>query len=97
MFGLIDQCIIKFDKTLKTLLPVWPSEAVVKNPAEEVSEIVLSKAERHQAAGMMRVNLAGEVAAQGLYRGQLLVARDAKLQKELQQACIMNLIIMFGV
>ncbi len=40
---------------------------------------------RH-AAGLMRVNHAGEVAAQALYRGQARVARDARTRAQLLQA-----------
>ena len=36
----------------------------------------LSEADRRHAAGLMRVNHAGEVAAQALYHGQALVAQD---------------------
>ncbi len=44
-------------------------------PAETVAESEMSDSERAHAAGLMRVNNAGEVAAQGLYRGQALTAR----------------------
>ena len=42
--------------------------------------------EQRQAAGMMRVNHAGEVAAQALYRGQARVARDASTKAQLLEA-----------
>ena len=35
---------------------------------------------------MMRVNLAGEVAAQALYRGQALVCKDPEIKKHLIEA-----------
>ena len=47
-------------------------------PAKSVDKVELSDAEQKKVAGLMRVNNAGEVAAQGLYRGQALTARDAK-------------------
>ncbi|MDH5356632.1 MAG: 2-polyprenyl-3-methyl-6-methoxy-1,4-benzoquinone monooxygenase, partial [Gammaproteobacteria bacterium] len=37
-------------------------------------------------AGLMRVNNAGEVAAQGLYRGQALTARDPKVVAAMETA-----------
>jgi ubiquinone biosynthesis monooxygenase Coq7 len=46
----------------------------------------LDDAQRRLAAGMMRVNHAGEVAAQGLYHGQALVARDPAVRALLEQA-----------
>src|SRR5688572_12854305 len=41
---------------------------------------------RRHAAGLMRVNHAGEIAAQGLYHGQALTARDAETQAALRRA-----------
>lgn len=46
----------------------------------------LEEADRRLAAGLMRVNHAGEVAAQGLYHGQSLVARDPAVRNLLEQA-----------
>jgi 3-demethoxyubiquinol 3-hydroxylase len=46
----------------------------------------LSDAERRRAAALMRVNHAGEVAAQALYHGQALGARDAKTRALLLEA-----------
>lgn len=41
---------------------------------------------RRHAAGLMRVNHAGEIAAQGLYQGQALTARRPETQAALRQA-----------
>lgn len=46
----------------------------------------LTEPERQQAAALMRVNHAGEVAAQGLYHGQALFAREADVRKHLLEA-----------
>lgn len=43
-------------------------------------------AARRESANLMRVNHAGEVAAQGLYRGQALTARDADTRRHLLAA-----------
>jgi ubiquinone biosynthesis monooxygenase Coq7 len=88
MNHILDNLVVKFDKTLRTLLPTWPKEALIKNPGDDVPDMLISPVEQHQSAGMMRVNLAGEVAAQGLYRGQLLVARNETLKQELKKASI---------
>ena len=56
------------------------------NPALAIDEAELSRQEIAHAAGLMRVNHAGEVAAQGLYQGHSAVARDRGLEKDLQQA-----------
>lgn len=41
---------------------------------------------RRHIAGLMRVNHAGEIAAQGLYRGQALTARSAATRETLRRA-----------
>lgn len=46
----------------------------------------MSQRDKVHAAGLMRVNHAGEVAAQGLYQGHAAVARDPQLEKDLQHA-----------
>jgi 3-demethoxyubiquinol 3-hydroxylase len=46
----------------------------------------LDAVEARRAAGLMRVNHAGEVSAQALYQGQALVARDPELRALLTEA-----------
>ena len=46
----------------------------------------LDPARRRHAAGLMRVNHAGEIAAQGLYLGQALTARTATTRDALRRA-----------
>lgn len=57
-----------------------------KNPAEHIIDADLGADERSHAAGLMRVNHAGEVAAQALYQGHAAVARDKDIERQLQQA-----------
>jgi 3-demethoxyubiquinol 3-hydroxylase len=49
-------------------------------------EGVLDEADRRRSARLMRVNHAGEVAAQALYRGQALTARNAEAATVMSQA-----------
>jgi 3-demethoxyubiquinol 3-hydroxylase len=42
--------------------------------------------QRRHVAGLMRVNYAGEIAAQGLYHGQALTARDLATREALDRA-----------
>ncbi len=46
----------------------------------------LDERQRAHAAGLMRVNHAGEVAAQGLYQGHAAVARDRSIEEQMQKA-----------
>jgi ubiquinone biosynthesis monooxygenase Coq7 len=55
-------------------------------PAESVPEQGLDDRARRHAAGLMRVNHAGEVAAQALYHGQSLTARGAAVRRDLERA-----------
>lgn len=56
------------------------------NPAADIDEGSLSPAQTAHAAGLMRVNHAGEVAAQGLYQGHAIVARSREIGAKMQQA-----------
>ena len=57
-----------------------------KNPAADIPDAELSAAQKTHAAGLMRVNHAGEVAAQGLYQGHATVARDPRHEMQMQRA-----------
>ena len=56
------------------------------NPATGIAEADLSDRQKAHAAGLMRVNHAGEVAAQGLYQGHAAVARDRDIEEQMHQA-----------
>src|SRR5581483_9861644 len=53
-------------------------------PQSDASD--LDDAARRHAAGLMRVNHAGEIAAQALYQGQALTARDPKIRAHMLDA-----------
>jgi ubiquinone biosynthesis monooxygenase Coq7 len=57
-----------------------------ENPAEGVDETDLDTRAKTHAAALMRVNHAGEIAAQGLYQGHAAVARDAAISEQMQHA-----------
>lgn len=57
-----------------------------ESPADGVEATALNEAEKNHAAGLMRVNHAGEISAQGLYKGHAAVARDAATAEQMQQA-----------
>ena len=56
------------------------------NPAQGKTEAELSEAERQLAGRLMRINHAGEVAAQGLYQGQALSARLPQVRQQMERA-----------
>jgi ubiquinone biosynthesis monooxygenase Coq7 len=57
-----------------------------KNPSADIAETDLSDKQMTHAAGLMRVNHAGEVAAQALYQGHAMVARDPSIERQMQRA-----------
>ena len=58
----------------------YPPEPIKKNTED------LSKKEKDLSIQMMRINHAGEVAAQALYRGQAFVCKDPEIREHLIQA-----------
>jgi 3-demethoxyubiquinol 3-hydroxylase len=81
---MLDTLIIGFDRALRTLSgTATPARPV---PGAKLPETVLEPHERRQAAGLMRVNHAGEVCAQALYSAQALVARDPEIRARYDRA-----------
>jgi ubiquinone biosynthesis monooxygenase Coq7 len=80
--SLADQLLISADRSLRALFA--PARAA--RPAPGSRGALPAEPERRLAAELMRVNHAGEVAAQGLYHGQALVARDPAIRALLEQA-----------
>jgi ubiquinone biosynthesis monooxygenase Coq7 len=56
------------------------------NPAEHILDAELDDRQKAHAAGLMRVNHAGEVCAQALYQGHAAVARDKAIEAQIQRA-----------
>jgi len=81
----IDRLLAGADNALRTVAA--PAGRPARdNPATSIEESDLSAAEKSHAAGLMRVNHAGEVAAQALYKGHATVARDERIEQEMRQA-----------
>jgi 3-demethoxyubiquinol 3-hydroxylase len=82
-FSLIDLCLGEIDKAIKVLTA--PTRASRPVPAVQERQ-VLPEADRAESARLMRVNHAGEVAAQALYQGQALTAGDAAVAAAMRHA-----------
>ena len=80
----LDNFINECDIALKTL-SFKKSGTGRSYPVNETPSC-LSKEEKNLSAQLMRVNLAGEVSAQALYRGQAMVCKDAEIKNHLVQA-----------
>jgi ubiquinone biosynthesis monooxygenase Coq7 len=84
-FSAIDRMLIEIEHALTTSL-ADASAAQRANPAGETVDAPLDDAQRRHAAGLMRINHAGEVCAQALYYGQAAVARDPQTRSALLEA-----------
>lgn len=87
-FSFSDHCIALIDDALRTILPKSTTAQTRANPSDNVSDNFLSPTEKKHAAGLMRVNHSGEVAAQALYQGQAIYAREETIRNHLQQAAV---------
>jgi len=56
------------------------------SPGAGRADHLADEIQRRHAAGLMRVNHAGEVAAQGLYHGQALTARRDEIRRQMLEA-----------
>lgn len=81
----IDQFISRADRALRTLAAA-EQYADRPSPARHIDEPELTAEEKRHAAGLMRVNHAGEVCAQALYQGQALTAKLPHVRAEMEHA-----------
>src|SRR5215471_406218 len=80
-----DRLIAVLDDGLRAL--GGAASAARPSPSEQVIDAAdLSDDERRTSAALLRVNHAGELAAQGLYSGQALVARKSETRAQLRTA-----------
>ncbi|HLU61031.1 MAG TPA: 2-polyprenyl-3-methyl-6-methoxy-1,4-benzoquinone monooxygenase [Gammaproteobacteria bacterium] len=82
----IDHLLASADNALRTVLGSHINHAGRPNPARDLPETVTDERERQHSAGLMRVNHAGEIAAQALYQGQSVFARDATVRESMRQS-----------
>jgi len=85
-FTLVDRAIGHIDHAMFNIFCEQSSSRPY--PAESGSDTELSEKQRRLSAGLMRVNHAGEMAAQALYQGQSLTAREPALRQKFHQASI---------
>ena len=84
-YSRLDHLIISVDSALR-MSSGETVEAKRPNPASDVPDIVMEESHRQHAAGLMRINHAGEICAQALYAGQAATARNPEVQAEMQKA-----------
>jgi ubiquinone biosynthesis monooxygenase Coq7 len=82
-FRAIDRIFGEIDKAIKVLST--PARAMRAPPSAPEGD-ALTLPQRAESARLMRVNHSGEVAAQALYQGQALTARDAAVAAAMRHA-----------
>lgn len=82
----LDRVLIGANSMLEIAAGKSQHTAARENPGTGHSEHELSAQERRHSAGLMRINHAGEVAAQALYQGQALTANLANVREQMTQA-----------
>jgi len=85
-YSTLDRGIIALDSILGYLTKPSSMRERKPYPAASYSQPNLDENEKKHVSGLMRVNHAGEVAAQALYKAQALTARDDKLKKTMKQS-----------
>ncbi len=81
-FSVIDQVLSQMDRALYAMFAKPKSFST----EEFTTTTNISEDDKKRSARLMRVNHAGEMAAQGLYRGHMLTARDAAIKQQLSDA-----------
>lgn len=79
-----DRLINAVDNSLRTLFA--PAHSARPVPGVSLPDGALTERERDLSARMMRVNHSGEVSAQALYQGQMIVARNQRVTSLLMRA-----------
>jgi 3-demethoxyubiquinol 3-hydroxylase len=82
----LDTFISAADRALRALLAPPASGRPMPLQKPDGKAPVLSPDDKRESAALMRVNHAGEVAAQALYHAQALFARDPKVREFMLQA-----------
>ena len=80
----VDHLLNEAGQWLSDLHP--PSGAARPYPAQSLPDGELNESQKRESSAFMRVNHAGEIAAQGLYLGQALTARSEEVRAHMRAA-----------
>jgi len=87
-FNLFDTLINEVDQAIRTVHTLAPTTER-PNPAKGIDEDpALTEDEKKLSASLMRINHAGEVSAQGLYRGQALTAKRGDIKEQMDRSAM---------
>ncbi|MEM7283888.1 MAG: 2-polyprenyl-3-methyl-6-methoxy-1,4-benzoquinone monooxygenase [Pseudomonadota bacterium] len=83
--SLADRVLVEFDKGLRNLTRETSTTSLPLDAAT-YNDDSLSEADRLRSAQLMRVNHAGEIAAQALYHAQSITARSGTVKRAMSEA-----------
>lgn len=84
-YSLADRFLMDLHQGMKTLIGGEQLKHRA-TPGEHLAGAAMSDQEKRHAAGLMRVNHAGEIAAQALYQGQAATARLPEVREAMEEA-----------
>jgi ubiquinone biosynthesis monooxygenase Coq7 len=85
---IIDILLSEVDQSLRTIYAKAPTTERPNPTAVISTEEPLTNAEKKYSAALMRINHAGEVSAQGLYRGQALTAKNDTIRQQMERSAM---------
>ena len=83
----IDQILLLIDKGISSVFG-HPAITERPNPTTDMAGCTLTDADKKLSGRLMRINHAGEVAAQGLYQGQALTAQLPEVREKMERAAL---------
>lgn len=81
--NLVDRLLHEVDQALRTVHTLAPTTDRLNPSAGIVDSSELSEDERKKSVSLMRINHAGEISAQGLYRGQALMSKSEEIKQQM--------------
>ncbi len=86
--NIIDSLLSEVDQALRTVHTLAPTTER-SNPTKSYGKGgTLADSDRKLSASLMRINHAGEVSAQGLYRGQALTAKREDIREQMERSAM---------
>ncbi|MEC7876037.1 MAG: 2-polyprenyl-3-methyl-6-methoxy-1,4-benzoquinone monooxygenase [Pseudomonadota bacterium] len=85
-YSRLDNIIIRIDAVLGESSTLQSEHTKREYPGKLVSESNLNEREKKHVSGLMRVNHAGEISAQALYKAQALTAIDNELRETMKKS-----------
>jgi len=84
-YSFVDKLLANIDEGLRTVFTPQ-TESDRESPASDMDEPTMTQAQRKHVEGLMRIDHAGEICAQALYRGQALTAKLPEVRDKMDHS-----------